>query len=91
MYKAILVFLSFIVTYIYKASLSGSVIDTITYTEILRTVPVQCHGDDTHLTFHDTLLFSLLILLVHISKFNVHGTLMTLPLRLALGFCVSYK
>ena len=61
-------------------------------------MPVECHGDDTHLTFydthltfHDTSLFSLLILLAHISKFNVHGTLMTLPLRLALGFCVSYK
>ena len=66
-----------------KASLSGSVIDTVTYTVILRTVPVECHGDDTPLTFHDTPLFSLLILLVHVSKFNVHDTLMTLPLRLA--------
>ena len=50
-----------------QASLSDSVIDTIIYTVILRTVPVKCHGDDTP-------LFSLLILLVHVSKFNVHNT-----------------
>ena len=66
-----------------KASLSGSVIDTVIQTRILRAVPVKCHGDGTPLTFHDTHLFSLLILLVYVSKFNVHDTLMTLPLRLA--------
>ena len=33
--------------------------------------------------FYDTHLFSPLILLVHVSKFNIHGTFMTLPLRLA--------
>jgi len=66
-----------------NASLSGSVIDTVTKTENLRTVPVECPGDDTPLTFHDTHLFFLLILLVHIIKFNIHDTPMTLPLRLA--------
>ena len=67
-----------------KASLSGSVIDTVTKTENLRIVLVECHGNDTPLTFYDTPLFSLLILLVHVSKFNVHDTPMTFPLRLAL-------
>ena len=71
-------------TTIYQTSLSGSVINTVTYTRILKTVPVKCHGDDTPLTFHDTHLFSLLILLGYVSKFNVHDTLITLPLRLAL-------
>ena len=56
---------------------------------ILRTVPVEGHGDDTPLTSHDTPLFSLLILLVHVSKFNVHDTLMTLLLRLALATAAS--
>ena len=46
-------------------------------------MPIECHGDDHPLIFHDTLLFSLLILLVHVSKFNVYDT-MTLPLKLAL-------
>ena len=41
---------------------------------ILRTVPVECHGNDTSLIFHDTPLFSLLVLLVHVSKFNIHDT-----------------
>ena len=68
-----------------QASLSGSVIDTVTKTGNLRTVPVECHGDDTPLIFHDTPLSSLLILLVYVSKFNFHDTPMTLPLRLALG------
>ena len=67
-----------------KVSLSGSIIDTVTKNENLRTVPVKCYGDDTPLTFHDTHLFSLLILLVHVNKFNIHDTLITLPLRLAL-------
>ena len=48
-------------------------------------MPVECHGDDPLLTFHDTPLFSLLILLVHVSKFNIHDPLMTLSLRLILG------
>ena len=39
---------------------------------------------DTTLTFYDTPIFFLLILLVHVIKFNVHYTFMTLPLRLAL-------
>ena len=51
-----------------KASLSGSVIDTVTKTGNLRTVPMECHGDDTPLTFHDTILSSLLILLIHVSN-----------------------
>ena len=71
-------------------SLSGSVIDTVTKTENLRIVPVEYHSDDTPLTFHDTTLFSLLILLVHVSKFNVHDTLMTLPLKLPLGGRTNY-
>ena len=33
---------------------------------------MECHGNDTPLIFHDTHLFYLLILLVHLSKFNVH-------------------
>ena len=68
-----------------KKNRSESVIDTITKAENLRTVTVECHGDDTPLTFHDTLLFSLLILLVYVCKFNVHDTLITLPLKLALA------
>ena len=50
---------------------------------------IECHGDDTPLTFHDTSLLSLLVLLVHVSKFNIHNTLMTLLLRLALAACQS--
>ena len=46
----------------------------------LRPVSVECHGDDTPLTFYVTHLFSLLILLVHISKFNVHDTLTEIDL-----------
>ena len=46
-------------------------------------MPIECHGDDHPLIFHDTLFFSLLILSVHVSKFNVYDT-MTLPLKLAL-------
>ena len=67
----------------HKASLNGSIIDTVTKIENLRTVPVECHGDDTPLTFHNTHISSLLILLVHVSKFNVHDTPITLPLKLA--------
>ena len=44
---------------------------------------VECYGDDTAHIFHDTSLFPLLILLVHVSKFNVYNTLITLSLRLA--------
>jgi len=47
-------------------------------------VLLECYGDDTPLTFHDTLFFSLLILLVYTSKFNVHDTPITLPLKLTL-------
>ena len=43
---------------------------------------VEGHSDDTPLTSHDTSLFSLLILLVYVSKFNVHHILMTLSLKL---------
>ena len=50
---------------------------------VLADLAAQTYGDDTSLTFHDTPLSSLLILLVYVSKFNVHDTLMTLPLRLA--------
>ena len=59
----------------------GSVIDTVIYTGILRTVSVECHDDDTPLTFYDTSLFSLLILLVHVSKFNVNDTPTKIRLR----------
>ena len=69
-------------------SLNKSVIDTITKTGNLRIVPVECHGDDISLTFHDNPLFSL-ILLVHVSKFNVHNTPITLPLRLRLTLAVT--
>ena len=65
-----------------EVSLSGSVIDTVTKTENLRTVPVECHGDDTPLIFHDTLLPSLLILLIYVIKFNTYDILITLPLKL---------
>jgi len=34
-------------------------------------VPVKCHSDNTPITFYETLLFSLLILLIHINKFNM--------------------
>jgi len=46
-------------------------------------VPVECHGDDTSIIFHDTSLSSLLILLIYVSKFNIYDTPITLPLRLA--------
>ena len=60
-----------------KASLSGSVIDIVIKTGNLRTILVEWHG-------HDTYLFSLLILLmVHVNKFNVHDTPITFPLKLA--------
>ena len=65
-------------------SFSRSVIDAVIKIKNLRTVPVECHDDDTPLIFYDTLLSSLLILLVYVSKFNVHDTSITLPLRLAL-------
>ena len=65
------------------------VINTVTEIENLRTVLVECHGDDTSLTFHDTPRFSLLILLVHVNKFNVYGTSITLSLKLALGLPTS--
>ena len=45
-------------------------------------MPVECHDDNTPLTFYDTFLFSLLILLVHVNKFNVHDTLITLHIVL---------
>ena len=57
-----------------EASFSGSVIDTVFKIENLITVSVECHGDDTSLTFYDTHLSSLLVLLVYISKFNVDNT-----------------
>ena len=57
-----------------EASFSGSVIDTVFKIENLITVSVECHGDDTSLTFYDTHLSSLLVLLVYISKFNVDDT-----------------
>ena len=50
---------------------------------------MECHCDDTPITFHDTPLLFLLVLLVHVSKFNIHNTLMTLLLRLALAACQS--
>ena len=65
-----------------QASLSGSVIDTVTKTGNLRTVSVEYYGDDTPLIFHDTSHSSLLILLVYVSKFNVHNIFITLPLIL---------
>ena len=67
-----------------EASFSGSVIDTVFKIENLITVSVECHGDDIPLTFYDTPLFSLLMPLVHVNKFNIHDTLITLPLRLTL-------
>ena len=36
----------------------GSVIDTVIKTENLRTMSVECHGDDIPLKFHDTPLSS---------------------------------
>ena len=62
------------IIYYFKISLSGSVIDTVIKTANLRTVSVKCQGDDISLIFHDTPLFSLFILLVYVSKFNVHDT-----------------
>ena len=62
---------------------SGSVIDTVIKTGNLRTVPVECHGDDTSLILHDTSLSSILILLVYFSKFNIYDSPIILPLRLA--------
>jgi len=66
-----------------KTNLVGSVIDIVINIGNLKTVLVECHSDDTPLTFHDISLSSLLILLVYISKFNVYNISMTLLLRLA--------
>ena len=46
-------------------------------------MPVKYYSDGISLTFHDISLFSLIILLVHVSKFNAHDTIVILPLRLA--------
>ena len=45
-------------------------------------MPVKCHGDDIFFTFHNTLLFFLLILLIYVNKFNIHNTFIILSLRL---------
>jgi len=50
---------------------------------------VECHGDEPLLIFHNTLLFSLLVLLLYVSKFNIHDPLITLPLRFILPYEVS--
>ena len=61
-----------------KVSLNRSVIDTIIKTGNLRTVLVEYYDDDTPIIFYNTFISFLLILLVHISKFNVHDTFITL-------------
>ena len=49
-----------------KTSLSGSVIDIVIKIGNLRTVPVECHVDNTPLIFYDIFLLSLLILLIYL-------------------------
>ena len=61
-----------------KVSLNESVIDTVIKTGNLRTILVEYYDDDTPIIFYNTFLSFLLILLVHISKFNVHDTFITL-------------
>ena len=67
-----------------KVSFSQSFIDIVNKTGNLKSVlAMECHGNDAPPTFLDTPLFSLLILLVHVSKFNVHDTPIILLLKLA--------
>jgi len=47
-------------------------------------VPDEFHGDETLLTFHETLSFSLFVMLAKVIVFNVTKSSMKLPLRLAL-------
>ena len=56
------------------ASLNENVIDIV--------VSVEYHSNNTSLTFQN--IFFLFILLVNISKFNVHDILVTLSLKLIL-------
>jgi len=66
-----------------KVSFSQSFIDIVNKTGNLKSVlAMECHGNDAPPTFLDTPLFSLLILLVHVSKFNIYNTHMTFLLRL---------
>lgn len=60
-------------------SVSESVIDIIIKTGNLRIVLVVCH----QYNYFDTPLSSLLILLVHVDKFNVHDTSITLSVLVA--------
>jgi len=46
-------------------------------------VPNECHGDETLLTSHETLSFSLLAMSVKLMLFNTMKLSMKLPLRLA--------
>jgi len=57
--------------------------------ETFETVSVECHGDDTPLTFHDTHLSSLLILLVHVSKFNIYDTPITLSISINVSWALN--
>ena len=57
-----------------------SVIDIVTKIGNLKTVSVECY-DDISFTFHDTFFSSLLILLLHVNKFNVHDTVTVLPIN----------
>ena len=63
-----------------KTSLSRSLMSTVIQTENQVTVPDGFHGDDTLLTFYETLSFSLLVMSAKLIIFNV----MKSPLRLAL-------
>ena len=46
-------------------------------------MPDEFHGDETLLTFYETLIFSLLAMSAKVIVFNVMKSSMKLPLRLA--------
>ena len=72
---------SYFITEYCKASLSESFMDTVIQTENWVTVSDKFHGDETLLTFHEILAFSLLTMSAKVMVFNV----MKPPLRLALA------
>ena len=54
------------------------------FSQFQREYHKHSYQDWKPLIFHDTSFFSLLILLIHINKFNVHNISITLLLKLAL-------
>jgi len=66
-----------------KANLSGSFMGTVTETKNYVTMLDEFHGDETLLKYHETLSFSLLVILAKLMIFNAMKSSRKLPLRLA--------